>query len=203
MSDEHKPGEEETEVSRLDDWGARWAAPPSLRSSTLDAARRRGLVGGRTMNGRRLVTAAAIALVMFGAGFGVGSKREPAGVEATKTPAPEEPRYALFLFEDTKYQAPAPDELRDRVDEYVGWARSVGETGRFVTGEKLADDGTYCRFENGVLATGGPLAETSRGMLAGYFVIGAASLDEALDVARGCPHLKYGGSVEIRRLETT
>lgn len=93
--------------------------------------------------------------------------------------------------------------MMTRIGEYTGWARSLGESGRFVTGDKLADDGKFCRFENGALATEGPLAETSRGMLAGYFVNGTASLDEALEVARGCPHLKYGGSVEIRRLETS
>jgi hypothetical protein len=45
--------------------------------------------------------------------------------------------------------------------------------------------------------------DSARGVLAGYFIIGAASLEEARSIARDCPHLKYGGSVEIRRIEAT
>ena len=38
--------------------------------------------------------------------------------------------------------------------------------------------------------------------IAGYFLIEAADLDAAVAVARQCPMLAHGGSVEVRRIAT-
>jgi hypothetical protein len=42
---------------------------------------------------------------------------------------------------------------------------------------------------------GGPLGEMS-----GFFLIRANDRDEALAVARTHPHLRYGGSIEVREI---
>jgi len=160
---------------------------------------------------------AAAAVLMFVVGFGLGSRRPAAtegenmtGSQTTSAPAGaaavdtyKGPKFALFLFEDSKYQNAPEGEMMSRVREYGGWARGLAEAGRFVDGEKLADDGRFCRIENGELSAAGPHSDARRGGLTGYFVIGAASLDEAMEVAKSCPHLKYGGTLEIRQLETT
>ncbi|MGH7724248.1 MAG: YciI family protein [Candidatus Eiseniibacteriota bacterium] len=218
MSDDRKPHEDDPGRPALEGWGAAWRPPASLREDTLRAARARGLVGGRRMNRWSLwVGAAAAAVLLFVAGFGLGSQRVPGAPEETNVAstkgstageaaapdAPTGPLFALFLFEDKGYQQPTPDALGARIGEYSSWARSIGESGRYVTGEKLADDGSFCRLEKGALTASGPVHDSTRGVLAGYFIIGAASLEEARSIARNCPHLKYGGSVEIRRLETT
>jgi len=39
--------------------------------------------------------------------------------------------------------------------------------------------------------------------LGGYFLIKAQDMNAALAIARTCPHLKYGGSIEIRPIEDT
>ncbi len=36
--------------------------------------------------------------------------------------------------------------------------------------------------------------------LSGYFLITASGQDEALEIAANCPHLEYGGTIEIRRI---
>jgi hypothetical protein len=215
MTDERRPGHEDDEPASLDAWGSTWTAPPGLRRATLEAARRRGWVKGGGMSGRGvwMGAAAAAAAVMFVAGFGLGARQARSGGDAVSetrssaatTAAPEAdvaPKFAVFLFEDASYRAPTPDRMMERVKEYGSWARGLAESGRYVTGEKLADDGRFCRLEDGALAASGPQADARRGTLTGYFVIGAASLDEAMEVAKSCPHLKYGGTVEIRRLET-
>lgn len=209
MSDDRKADEEEPVA--LEEWGVAWRAPASLRESTLQAARKRGLVGGRTVNRTRWIAAAAT-VVIFTAGYAIGSQlapgmrgpKEATNVSQTGTSPAAGPLYALFLFEDDTYQSPSADDLQARIREYSTWARSLGESGRYVTGEKLGDGGTFCRVRNGALdASGSPMHDASRGVLAGYFIVGAANLEEALSVARGCPHLKYGGSVEVRPIETT
>ncbi len=213
MTDERGPEDAGDEPAELADWGAGWTAPPGLRAHTLEGARRRGLVKGRMMNNRGWWMGAALAAgVAFVAGVGIGTQRATSGTEipvdtlpATRAASVEEaasPRYALFLFEDAAYQAPAANAMMERVKEYGGWAGDLAASGRFVTAEKLADDGSFVRLENGTLKARGPLKDAARGALTGYFVVGASSLEEAMDIARTCPHLKYGGSVEVRAIES-
>ena len=44
------------------------------------------------------------------------------------------------------------------------------------------------------LITDGPFAE-SKEAVAGFFVVQAATLDEAVEIANGCPGLEYGQTV--------
>jgi hypothetical protein len=213
MNDEKR--NEAPDPTPLDAWGTDWTAPPALRQATLRAARERGLVKGGFMTGRAFGVglAAAAAALTFVVGFGLGARQpgketavteiaKPADVKETTALAhATQPKFALFLFEDANYQSPDEAHLGERIGEYSAWARSIGEKGRFVTGEKLADDGKFCRIENGTLTAAGPQSDAKRGALTGYFVVGAQDLDEAMAIAKTCPHLKYGGTVEIRRLE--
>jgi hypothetical protein len=106
------------------------------------------------------------------------------------------PQFVLFL-----YQTPAslaePADRGERVAEYKAWARSVAGAGRLIGGEKLQD--------RGVLLSGAEaeerLVESPDGVLSGYFLIQAGSLAEALQVARGCPHLRHGGRVALRPID--
>jgi len=202
MADDHDTAPEERAPSGLEGWGDDWVAPRSLRDSTLQAVRERGLVGGgmsRIPASWWAVSAAAAAL-MFVAGMGLGSRRSVAPVSeppVAAAPAPG-PRYALFLWEDARYLAPAAGEMPARVQEYSDWAGQLASAGRLVSGDELGMEGREMRLESGTVAAGAVMPDSRRGHLTGYFIVGAATLDEALEVARGCPHLKYGGSVEVR-----
>ncbi len=213
MTDERKPNEDERPAP-LGDWGSSWEAPRELRQSTLEAARRRGLVRGGSMTGRGFwIAAAAAAAVALVVGYGLGARQAGRGGETmTQTqseataPAGEAaaaPKYVLFLFEDASYETPAENEIAARVGEYSDWARSLAERGRYVTGEELATGGRFLRVESGAVAASELQRDANRGGLTGYFVIGAANLDEALEVARTCPHLKYHGSVEVRPIQAS
>jgi hypothetical protein len=67
-------------------------------------------------------------------------------------------------------------------------------------GDPLKGGGTTLRMRGGELVVDGPYAETKESV-GGYFLIQAADLAEASDVARGCPILTYGGVVELRELD--
>ena len=47
--------------------------------------------------------------------------------------------------------------------------------------------------------TDGPFAE-SKEAIAGFFIIQANNLEEAVEIAKGCPGLDYGQTVEVRPL---
>ena len=46
----------------------------------------------------------------------------------------------------------------------------------------------------------GPYAEAKE-VVGGYFLIEAADYDEAVEISKGCPHLKYGGRIELRQID--
>ena len=48
--------------------------------------------------------------------------------------------------------------------------------------------------------TDGPYSETKE-VLGGYFQIEAGSYDEAVKHAMTCPHMEYGGTIEVRIIE--
>ena len=114
------------------------------------------------------------------------------------------PKYMLLLHDDPPSFADAsPDEMQSIVEEYVAWRRSLEEQGRLVGGEKLADEGGRILTANGagVHVVDGPFAEAKE-VLGGYFTIEASSYDEAIEISKGCPHLKYGERIELREIDS-
>ena len=51
--------------------------------------------------------------------------------------------------------------------------------------------------QKGILKGGLPFSQES---VTGYAEVEATSLDEAIEIARGCPSIQYGGKVEVRDL---
>lgn len=132
--------------------------------------------------------------------IGLVSGQQFAGAPAGAPPGNESAQqYAMFLYENASYRQPPADGMEERIAEYAEWAQELAAAGRLVAAGKLADEGL-------LLARGGntdnrvPVAE--QGALAGYFIITAADVDEALEIAGTCPHIRYGGTVSLRRIET-
>ncbi|MGH7588874.1 MAG: YciI family protein [Gemmatimonadota bacterium] len=165
------------------------ASPSSgLEARVLDKLRDEGLMRRPRRLGPVLAWAALLAGV-FVAGVLVGDRR---GGPADRM---DGDRYVLLLLEGPGYRSPETAEAeRARVSEYAAWARDLAEGGRFVEGEKL-DDPLHRVGEPAGTAEGGEA-------LTGFFVIGAQSWEEALRIARTTPHVRYGGSVEVRRIGT-
>jgi hypothetical protein len=88
----------------------------------------------------------------------------------------------LFTFRPPAGYVPSPDTF----DLWSAWQLELGA--------RLKDRGNP---GFAAAALGASPADTTLG---GYSLIRATSLDEALDLARGCPMLARGGAVEIAEL---
>lgn len=93
-----------------------------------------------------------------------------------------------------------PSETRRRADEYWGWTTDLAERDLLVAAGDL-------RWEPGVrlASSGDPLDPPADAVAQPDFVVGmltvrASTYDEALALAEECPHLRYGGSVSVRRV---
>ena len=113
------------------------------------------------------------------------------------------PNYLLLLHEDESQRSGIPhDKMMLMLKDYRDWSMKLRAENRLVGGEKLTDDnGKVLRDRSGkVTLTDGPYAE-SKEIVGGFFIITAKDYDEACTIARGCPHLKYYGRVEVRQIE--
>jgi hypothetical protein len=52
-------------------------------------------------------------------------------------------------------------------------------------------------------SAGGAPLPPGEARLAGYFLIRAADRRTALEIARSCPHVRYGGRIVVREIEPT
>ncbi len=114
-------------------------------------------------------------------------------------------QFMLFLWEAPNPPRRSTEENQGVIGEYQAWGQKLREEGRMVGGQKLSD----ARTDPGRLLSGdssrlsvtdGPLTETKE-VIGGFYQIEAADYDEAVQVASACPHLRYGGRIELRQVD--
>lgn len=171
--------------------------PPELEDRVVRALQRAGLLSpssaGRRPKVVRLAATAAASLLIFLAGWWLGTNRPFA---APPPPQPK-PTFALFLRQGPNYRAPV--EAQQRVEEYKAWAARVREAGVQITGQKLKQELFSLTYAQGqaVLLLGRSEPEP----ISGFFLLESRDLDQALQVAKSCPHLRYGGTIEVRPID--
>ena len=113
--------------------------------------------------------------------------------------------YIMLLHESpTDFADLSAEDIQQVIGEYIAWRKTVEADGKMAGGQKLKDDGgKNLTFQNGRLrVTDGPFAEAKE-VIGGYFSILADNYNEAVKTAQTCPHLKYGGRIELREVEPT
>jgi hypothetical protein len=158
----------------------------------------------------RTATAAASLAAMLVVGMLIG-RLVWSGRQDTTTPGPvagataPKEKYILLLHgparaRPTTAAEAAADSASERalVAEYAAWAGQLAARGSLVAGEKLADEPLTMLASKGVV----DVPRFTADELGGFFIIQADSA-EAYRIARDCPHLKHGGTVQLRRIDPT
>jgi hypothetical protein len=87
------------------------------------------------------------------------------------------------------------------LERYMTWIQGLRDSGRFMGSYKLHDQTGRRLTIRGGEVIDGPFIE-SKDAIGGIFIIDAASLDEAAEVARSCPCLDLqNGYMEVRVIE--
>ena len=113
------------------------------------------------------------------------------------------PKYMLLLHDNpAAFANISPDQMQKVVEKYIAWGKKLREAGVWKASDKLTDEpGRVMRRKDGqVRVTDGPYSE-SKEVLGGYYMIEAASYDKAIELARDCPQLEYGGTIEVRQVD--
>jgi hypothetical protein len=113
------------------------------------------------------------------------------------------PRFLLLLHDDpTQWTKLSPQEMQKVMLRYRAWGEKAAQQKFKLAGQKLADEpGKVLRSRKGKLqATDGPYSETKE-VLGGYYLIEAASYEQAVERCRDHPHLDYG-TIEVREVDS-
>ena len=104
----------------------------------------------------------------------------------------------LMLFRNEKSEGaepPSPEQMQATMQQWQTWIKGIAEQGKYSGTNRLQPEGKTLKPGN--IITDGPYAEAKE-MIGGYLLVKADSLDEAVELAKGCPGLQYGGNVEVR-----
>jgi hypothetical protein len=111
---------------------------------------------------------------------------------------PEKSDYLLLFRGADWHRDLSPDEMQKTMTVWMAWFNRLIEEGRCKGGQSLGSDSKVVsgKMKNVV---DGPYAEAKESV-AGYFLLTVSSLEEAAEIARQCPTLAYGTTVEVRPL---
>ena len=103
-----------------------------------------------------------------------------------------------FAFVYRGWDTPAsPEEMQKTVDQWRAWFKELDEKGHMKDpGLPLDKAGNVIRGAR-KLVSDGPFAE-AKDVVGGFTLITARDLQQATALAKGCPILESGGSIEVR-----
>jgi hypothetical protein len=105
----------------------------------------------------------------------------------------------LLLFRDTNWHIRlSPADLQESLRQFGAWVDRLTTQGIFKESRPLEAEGIVVTGKNR-LVTDGPFAE-SKEAIGGFFLLELNNLEEAVAIARECPTLKYGGTIEVRAI---
>lgn len=104
----------------------------------------------------------------------------------------------LFLFRMNGAPAGSPDEMQAMTKRWMDWLGGIAAQNKLTDrGNRLFPEGKVVKAGN--IVTDGPYSEIKE-TLGGYSIVKADSLEEATELAKGCPGLSVGATVEVREI---
>jgi hypothetical protein len=104
----------------------------------------------------------------------------------------------LYLYRGSERvnAALSPQQMQDYMGRFQSWIASLTKAGKISSCGPLGNGSRTIIGSNAVVSDG-PYAE-AKDLVGGYTVLTAKDLEEATEIARGCPFLDVGGAVEVR-----
>ena len=90
----------------------------------------------------------------------------------------------------------SPEQMQKHMQAWANWIGELSKRGQFKGGDPLDAGGKQVKGKKKTIVDG-PFAE-AKDLVGGYLLVTAENLDDAAELARGCPVLEVDGSVEVR-----
>jgi hypothetical protein len=105
----------------------------------------------------------------------------------------------MLLLRGGEFPVHSPEEMQKVVEKYIAWADKLRKEGRHRGGDELKEGGRILSVKNGKFVVDGPYMETKE-IVGGFYQFEANDIEAATEIAKGCPHLSFGGTIEIREI---
>jgi hypothetical protein len=107
----------------------------------------------------------------------------------------------MLLFRGTQWDRElSPEEIEEVMSRWISWFERLVQEGKARAGQPLRNTGKLVSGKKGGTVADGPFAE-SKEAVAGYFLLRVQDEDEAIKIAKECPGLDYGITVEVRPVD--
>jgi len=106
-------------------------------------------------------------------------------------------QFLIVIHRDIKSKdaSPTPAQMQQAIKPFQDWIGGIAAQNKLVVAPMRWDlDGRVVKH-NSVI--NGPYAEIKESV-GGVFVVKADNYDEAVEMAKGCPIIQWGASVEVR-----
>jgi hypothetical protein len=106
----------------------------------------------------------------------------------------------LFVFRTDYNTMPksSPEEMQAMTKRWMDWIGGIAAQNKLTDrGNRLYPSGKVVKADN-VIADG-PYTEIKEAIV-GYSIVKADSIEEATELAKGCPVLTIGGNLEVREI---
>jgi hypothetical protein len=103
----------------------------------------------------------------------------------------------IFRSDPAKIPSGSPEEMRAVTQRWMDWIAGIAAQGKLADrGNRLEGAGRVVKND---IITDGPFCELKE-MVGGYTLVRTALMEEAETIAKACPILSFGGSVEVREI---
>jgi hypothetical protein len=93
----------------------------------------------------------------------------------------------------------SPEQMQALAKRWMDWFGSIAAQNKLVERGNRLVPGTGKVVKPNAIVTDGPYMEIKES-IGGYVIVKAASLEEAAELAKGCPILNFNGNVEVREV---
>jgi hypothetical protein len=113
----------------------------------------------------------------------------------------KKPATYMFVFRHRGNMTDAsPEEMQKTFQKWMTWIHSMKAKDQYIAGDPLEDTpAKVLRGPRGAKVSDGPFVEAKE-VVGGYMLIAAKNFAQAAKIAKDCPGLNVGGTVEIRQI---
>lgn len=101
----------------------------------------------------------------------------------------------IFRSEPKAWDNLSPEKMQANTKKWQDWIGGIAAQGKFVSTSRLGFQGKTLKPNQDIID--GPYTEIKE-IVGGNMIVKASDLNEAIEMAKGCPTLDIGGNVEVR-----
>jgi hypothetical protein len=105
--------------------------------------------------------------------------------------------YLLLLRAGRPMSTKTEEENKAEMAAWGAYMGGLGAKGQLSGGLPLVSGGAVVSADG---TTSEPVTSAAEGIVGGYLIVKAGSLEEAAEIAKECPHIANEGNIEVREI---